>query len=307
MVRSAETMESATVGIVGAGRLGLSLASILREKVVWCVNRGAEGRARMQHIVGHNHVYASLHSGMALPTYIVLAVADSAIAERARACADVWQQQLRETTVLHCSGAQTRDILVACEKAGARTAVAHPYQTIAAPSPTVFQGIAWGIEATEEARLIVVQFVQLLGGTPFFLPNHVLEHKGVYHASAVIASNYLTMLTGIAADAAALAGIPAAEFLPAIMRTALENSLAALQRDGAAVAPLTGPIARADIATIEAHVQQLRSHRHVLRAYCLLGIATAELAARYGIVDGSAEQQILNIFKRELGDTNDIA
>lgn len=298
-------MDAITVGIVGAGRLGLSLASVLHEHVLWGVNRGAEGRARMQSLLGRDCVYTLVNGTMAVPDYVVLAVADSAIAEQARVCADSWGEQLQGAVVLHCSGAQGRDLLAVCQQVGARTAVAHPYQTIAVSSPKVFQGIAWGVEAAEEERELMLQFLQHVGGTPFFLPNRVLEHKGLYHASAVIASNYLTMLTGIAADTAAIAGIPAADFLPAIMRTALENSLAALSDKNAAL-PLTGPIARADVATIEAHLRQLRPHRHLVRAYCLLGIATTELAGRRAMVESSVQQQILNIFIRELGDTHGI-
>lgn len=296
--------EVVTVGIVGAGRVGVSLAGILREQVLWCVNRGAEGRTRIQSVVGRECAYAAFDNTLPMPTHIVLAVADSAIADSARRCADMWQQQLRGVTVLHCSGVQGRTVLAPCAEAGAYTAVAHPYQTIATASPDVFRGIAWGIEADEAGHERVEQFVHLLGGTPFFLSQTALENRGMYHASAVIASNYLTMLTGIAADAAMLAGIPAAEFLPAIMHTALENSLAAL-RNNENTLPLTGPIARGDIATIETHVCQLRPHRHVLRAYCLLGMATAELAGRQLMVESSVQQQILNLFIRELGDTHD--
>lgn len=298
-------MDAVTVGIVGAGRLGLSLASVLREKVLWGVNRSDEGRMRMRRALGRDCVYASVDGNIAIPDYIVLAVADASIAEQAQACAESWGEQLRGAVVLHCSGAQGRDVLAVCQQVGAHTATAHPYQTIATPSPEVFRGIAWGIEAASAERELVKRFVLHLGGTPFFLPNEVLEHKGIYHASAVIASNYLTMLTEIAADTAAVAGIPAAEFLPAIMRTALENALAALCEEQAVV-PLTGPIARADIATIETHLCQLRSHRHLLRAYCLLGIATAELAGRHAMLDRSKQQQILNIFIRELGETDEV-
>lgn len=295
-------MRRETVGIIGTGRLGLSLALALGDAVVWMVGRSEQGRLRAGEVLKGTEVCRDTQPLPAPADYVVLAVSDTAIAGVAQRCAREWQQ-LQGQVVLHCSGALGRDVLAPCAQVGAQTPAVHPYQTFAVPSAEAFRGIAWGVEALPGEREAVHRFVERVGGTPFFLSDHTLEHKPLYHASAAVASNYLTMLTFLAAETAEAAGIPPA-FLPAIMRTALENSLAAVTEENR-IFPLTGPVARADIATITSHLRQLRPHPHLLRAYCRLGIATTELAGRRGIIDDRDRQRILAVFTRELGDEHD--
>jgi predicted short-subunit dehydrogenase-like oxidoreductase (DUF2520 family) len=292
------------VGIVGTGRLGLSLALALGDTVAWIVGRSEQGRQRAGEILQESCIYADIKLVSAPAEYVVLAVSDTALAGVAEQCAAHWQEQLAGRVVLHCSGALDRKILETCALVGAGTPVVHPYQTFAAPSAGIFRGIAWGVEALPEERAAAVEFVEHLGGKPFLLSESTLGHKPLYHASAVIASNYLTMLVSLAADAATTAGISPGDFLPAIMRTTLENSLAAIKEENR-IFPLTGPVARADIATITSHLQHLRPHAHLLRAYCRLGIATTELAGRRGILDEQQQQRILDLFIRELGENHD--
>lgn len=294
-------MTKKTVGIIGTGRLGLSLALALGTTVEWMVGRSEQGRGRTKELLGSVNVYWDVESVPAPADYTILAVTDTALPTVAEQCARHWKGQLAGRVVLHCSGARSRNILAECLLVGAKTLAVHPYQTFAAPSANAFSGIAWGVEALPEERDAAVHFVESLGGKPFFLSASTLEHKPLYHASAAIASNYLTMVTFLAAEAASAAGVPPGDFLPAIMRTTLENSLAAITEENR-IFPLTGPVARADIATITSHLQHLRPHAHLLRAYCQLGIATTELAGRHGILDGQKQQHILDLFIRELGE-----
>lgn len=294
-------MAKKTVGIIGTGRLGLSLALALGNTVEWMVGRSEQGRSRAKELPGHIDVHREVESVPAPADYTVLAVTDTALPAVAEQCARHWEGQFAGQVVLHCSGALGRNILASCWLAGAKTPAVHPYQTFAAPSANAFCGIAWGVDALPEERAAAIGFVESLGGKPFFLSASTLEHKPLYHASAAIASNYLTMLTFLAAEAASAAGVPPEDFLPAIMRTTLENSLAAITEENR-IFPLTGPVARADIATITSHLQHLRPHAHLLRAYCQLGIATTELAGRRGILDGRKQQDILDLFIRELGE-----
>lgn len=297
-------MNKQTVGIIGTGRLGLSLALALGDTVAWIVGRSEQGRRRAGEIVNGSEVHGEIEAVSAPANYIVLAVSDTALPDVAQQCSLHWGEQLAGRVVVHCSGALNRDILASCALAGAKTPAIHPYQTFAAPSAEAFRGIAWGVDALPDEQVVAAMFVEYLGGKPFFLSGLTLEHKPLYHASAAIASNYLTMLVSLAADAATTAGVPAGDFLPAIMRTTLENSLAAIREENR-IFPLTGPVARADIATITSHLQHLRPHAHLLRAYCQLGIATTELAGRRGVLNGQQQQRILDLFIRELGENYD--
>ena len=91
-----------------------------------------------------------------------------------------------------------------------------------------------------------------MGAEPFTLAD---EHRVLYHAAAVVASNYLVTLASVAEDLFERAGLPAGGALPAflpLMRGALDN----LQAQGT-VAALTGPLSRGDVGTVAAHLDAL--------------------------------------------------
>ncbi len=284
-------------GIVGAGQLSTAFAVSLGYAVVWIANRGEERRMRMRALPGDRPLYSSVEQVGIPPDCILLAVSDAAVQQQAELCARHWGAALRDRFVVHCSGALGRDVLKSCHRLGARTIAAHPFQTITASS--IPAGAAWGIEAEAGDEEFARNFAEHFGGTAFFLSEETRAHRALYHASASVAANYLTVLAACAADLATAAGIPASLFLPPIMRAALENSLAAMQ-SGRAL-PLTGPISRADVGTLAQHVEELRDHPHLLREYCLFGIAATELAARHGAIGSEARNAILSLFYAKSG------
>ena len=87
--------------------------------------------------------------------------------------------------------------------------------------------------------------------------------RTLYHAGAVFASNYLVTLQ----RAAVRLGVPAEGVVPLMTRT-IENGF-----------QLTGPIARGDWATVEAHKQAIRARQPELEhLYVTLAEATVQLA-----------------------------
>jgi predicted short-subunit dehydrogenase-like oxidoreductase (DUF2520 family) len=67
----------------------------------------------------------------------------------------------------------------------------------------------------------------------------------LYHAGAVIASNYLVTLYRCASQLLSAAGAPPAALVPLMQRT-IENGF-----------DLTGPIARGDRGTVDAHLREI--------------------------------------------------
>ena len=94
---------------------------------------------------------------------------------------------------------------------------------------------------------LVEAVVADLGGQAFMVAD---EDRTRYHAAAVIASNHLVALLG-QVERVAPEGVPLEAFL-ALVRGTVDN-VAAL---GPAAA-LTGPVARGDWATVEAHLAAL--------------------------------------------------
>ena len=164
----------------------------------------------------------------------VLCVPDAAIADVARAIPPgPW--------IAHVSGATP---LSALAPHALRFSV-HPLQTFTkARGPEQIDG-AWAAVTADNApaRQAGWAFAETLGLRPFDLGD---DRRALYHAGASIASNFLVTLHRAAVRAVTTAGAPAEALVP-LMRRTIENNF-----------DLTGPIARGDRATVEAHLSAIR-------------------------------------------------
>ena len=106
--------------------------------------------------------------------------------------------------------------------------------------------------------------------------------RPLYHAAAVMASNYLVALLGAAEAMMIAAGAPREAAMPALsplIRSTIDNAL----RLGP-VAALTGPIQRGDAGTVAGHLEALTSAPEpVTSLYRAAGLATLDIARRRGL------------------------
>jgi predicted short-subunit dehydrogenase-like oxidoreductase (DUF2520 family) len=190
----------------------------------------------------------------ASPELVLLCVPDRAIAEVAAAISPgPW--------VAHVSGATP---LAALDPHVRRFSV-HPLQTFTrARGAEQLDGAFAAITAdTEEAREVGLWLASTLGLEPFTLAD---SKRVAYHAGAAIASSYLVTLRRAAGSLLEAAGAPP-EALDPLMRRTIENHF-----------ELTGPIARGDWATVDAHVTVIRAERPELEAmYVTLAETTKAL------------------------------
>ena len=191
------------------------------------------------------------------PEVVLLCVPDTAIREVAEAVEPgPW--------VAHTSGATPLSALAPHHR---RFSI-HPLQTFThARGAEQLDGAFAAVSGeTREAEEMGHELARLLGLKPFTLADDV---RPVYHAGAVIASNYLVTLHRAATELFDEAGAPAAALEPLMART-MENGF-----------QLTGPIARGDTATVEAHLQAIRSRKPELEAmYRVLAETTRIVVAR---------------------------
>ena len=166
---------------------------------------------------------------------VILAVPDSAIAE-------VAQQVELGRWVAHLSGATPLAALAPHE----RRFTVHPLQTLTREGgPDQLDGASAAISAeTEEAMARARWLAETLGLVPFELAD---ADRTLYHAGAVIAGNFLVTLYRVASRLLAETGAPPEAIVP-LMRRTIENGF-----------DLTGPIARGDWATVEAHIAALEA------------------------------------------------
>jgi len=164
---------------------------------------------------------------------ILLAVPDAAITE-------VAQHVEIGPWIAHVSGATP---LAALEPHTRRFSV-HPLQTLTRErGPEQLDG-AWGAVTAEtgEAREAARWLAETLGLHPFDLAD---ADKPLYHAGAAMASNFLVTLYRAASRLLEESDAPPEALLPLMTRT-IENGFV-----------LTGPIARGDWSTVEAHLHAL--------------------------------------------------
>ncbi|HEX5040188.1 MAG TPA: DUF2520 domain-containing protein [Candidatus Limnocylindria bacterium] len=164
---------------------------------------------------------------------VLLAVPDSVIPEVAAAVpVGPW--------VAHVSGATQ---LTALDPHRLRFSV-HPLQTLTRErGPEQLDG-AWGAISgeTDEALGRARWLAERLGLRPFEVAD---ADRTLYHAAAVIGGNFIVTLHRVATRLLEEAGAPPEAIVPLMMRT-IENGF-----------ELTGPIARGDWSTVEAHLATL--------------------------------------------------
>ncbi|MBA3412597.1 MAG: DUF2520 domain-containing protein [Actinobacteria bacterium] len=168
---------------------------------------------------------------------VLLCVPDAAIHEVAAGIAPgPW--------IAHVSGATS---LSALDPHTSRFSV-HPLQTFTrARGAEQLDGAFAAVTAeTDEARERAFWLAETLALKPFELAD---QARPIYHAGAAIASNYLVTLYRSAAGLFEAAGAPPEALVP-LMRRTIENDF-----------ELTGPIARGDWQTVEAHRRAIRQAR----------------------------------------------
>ncbi|MBM3676962.1 MAG: DUF2520 domain-containing protein, partial [Actinobacteria bacterium] len=144
----------------------------------------------------------------------------------------------------------------------------HPLQTFTHDrGPEQLDG-AWGAVTAEApaAARIAVELAEALGLRPFRIDDGM---RALYHAGAVMASNYLVTLRRAAGSLLDAAGAPP-EALDPLLRRTIDNGFA-----------LTGPIDRGDWETVERHLEVVASvEPELATAYRALALLTAAQASR---------------------------
>ena len=171
------------------------------------------------------------------PELVLLCVPDRAIAE-------VAQETETGPWIAHVSGATP---LAALDPHRRRFGL-HPLQTFTRDrGAEQLDGAFAAVTAeTDEARDVGIWLARTLGLEPFALAD---GQRAAYHAGAAIASNYLVTLRRAAGSLLEAAGAPP-EALDPLMRRTIENGF-----------ELTGPIARGDWKTVDAHLGAIRARR----------------------------------------------
>ena len=213
------------IAIIGRGRLGRTLHHLLPTGGVDVA------------LVGRSEAVPAADA-------LVLAVPDRAIADLAAAVA------VPGVVLLHCSGAADVDVLRPHRPAGSF----HPLMTFPGPEVAIpdLAGVPAAVAGDEAALDVARAIAAALGMHPVMVPGD----RRLYHAAAVIAGNFATVLLAEATDVLVAAGVDRALAPRMLAPLALQSLRNAADDPGHA---LTGPAVRGDDQVIDAHLAALEA------------------------------------------------
>jgi predicted short-subunit dehydrogenase-like oxidoreductase (DUF2520 family) len=245
-----------SVGIVGCGRMGMALAKTLGDKGYAIVGVSSLHRSSAQRLAGICGISDATDRPWEITRKadaVFLTTPDGVIES---VCDSISRQDgfSPAAVVLHCSGAHPSTILTSARKSGASIGSMHPLQSFASVDVTQnpFKGIRVAIEGDPEAVSTAARMARDLEALPLQI---LTEGKPLYHAAAVVASNFLVTLMGVAFRLVQQAGVKPDEAF-AVLKPLVEGTLANIDRVGVHQA-LTGPVVRGDVQTVETHIQAI--------------------------------------------------
>ena len=277
-----------TFAIVGCGKVGVTLARHLAAagyRPVAFASRGSASAHTAAEAAGGGRVYREAWEATGDADVVFITTPDGTIQTVAQALA-AHKGVKRGAVVLHCSGALASTILAPVCESGAHVGSLHPLQSFAAPvlAHNPFQGIIMAAEGDATAVALCREMALALGAELLALET---ENKALYHAAAVVASNYLVTLLAVATrllEGSGIAPEAALKVLLPLVRGTLQN----VAERGIPQA-LTGPIARGDRETVAAHCRKIgQSLPDLLPFYRLMGAHTLPLAKAQGGLDPEA-------------------
>lgn len=283
------------IGIVGAGRAGTAVAVLLQRaghEITGVSGRGPTRDRASRFLPGIavmepvEVVRASELAIVAVPDDLIETVVGS-IADAEGFRPGRW--------VAHLSGATPLAALDRAREAGTGRLGLHPLQTFPDPAAGIARipGSLIALEADDDAgSFIAERIAEDLMGVPFQLAG---EHRALYHAAAVFASNYVVSATAVAEQLLAAAGVPDPA---AAMRPLQEATIENVASMGPAAA-LTGPAARGDAGTIERNLEALaRDLPWAVAPYVEMARVALDVAQRGGGLDPGRRAAVEEVLTR---------
>ena len=284
------TNKPQSFSIIGCGRVGVCLAVFLRSQGFVpqaFSSRSLESAEHAALMAGSGRAVADALSAARGADIVFLTPPDTEIEPVCQSIADAGGFA-SGTTVFHLSGALSSDILAPAREQGAQTGSIHPLQAFAPyekGQANPFSGINMSVEGSPGAQALGQEIVAVLGASAFTIPT---RSKTLYHASAVVASNYLVTLEHFALQLLMETGLSEENAFD-ILDPLIRGTLANIKARGS-VGALTGPVARGDQKIVAAHLRDLDQTRPEFSAlYRLLGQHTLAIAGQQGLEDNAAE------------------
>ena len=283
-----QTAPGGAIGIAGAGRMAQALGRLLfqhGQPIAVMASRSRSKAQRAARFVGPSVRAVDYSQLPAQAERLIVAVADDALPEVAGTLAEAGMDA---GMIIHTSGVWGPEVLSCLMEQGVSCASMHPLQTVANPKQGVekLPGSTFAVAGKGKAALWAKTLVKLLDGQVLTIKPLA---KPLYHAAAVVASNYIVALIDAALLMMAKAGVSERQGRKALEPLVLASVQNALRRGP--VEALTGPIERGDGQTVAAHLTALKAlPESVQGLYRALGQHTVQVSRRRGLSKAQATQ-----------------
>ncbi len=276
------------LGFIGAGTIGSALALKLNSQgypVVAVSSQHHTSAKKLAQNISSCSPVTDNQEVADTAEFVFITTPDDVIASVASQTK--WHQRQH---VVHCSGADSTDILEPARKTGAYVGVFHPLQTFAGAREAIenIPGSTFTLEAEAPLLGILQDMANTLGGHCIKLK---ASDKAVYHAAAVIACNYLVTLVKLATDLWQTFGIPANQATESLIPL-IKGTVRNIETIGIPQC-LTGPIARGDSGTIKKHLEALEKvSPDTLTTYRELGLKTIPISLAKGRISKQQAKEL---------------
>lgn len=283
-----------SIGIIGLGKLGCSLAIGLKKEgfmISGLFSKSADSVQFINDKLGtsfKNNLIDTVKSS----DIVFITVSDSSIADVAyEISCNLENENIRDKIFIHCSGALSTSVLEPLANKGGHTVSLHPIQTFADKEMgwRGLYGIYYGFEGCKEALESIKTVVLAFKGK---ILNINKEDKPVYHAAACIASNYFVTVVYIAGCLLESIGLEFEDGVEAL-KPLIDKTKSNIDTFGP-INALTGPISRGDTETVEGHINTIAEKKpEILDTYKALSKITVEIGLKKGTIS-SEEAERLN-------------
>jgi predicted short-subunit dehydrogenase-like oxidoreductase (DUF2520 family) len=268
-----------TISIIGAGRVGRTLAHRLRKfgwRIGAVVTQSKSTSRAATRAIGGGTPHGSLTREALAADVILVTTPDGALANVARTLAKLSAENLRGKIILHTSGALDRSVLAPLARRGASTGSLHPMQTFSGRGTPHLTGVIFAVEGDRAALRAAQKIARSLGGVPVTIRG---ASKPAYHAAGALVAGHGLALVEAATQTLTKLGFSrrrALEALLPLIRQMLDN----YERLGPHAA-WTGPISRGDYSTIAKHGRALRGYpREFKDSYAALALLAARVLSK---------------------------
>jgi predicted short-subunit dehydrogenase-like oxidoreductase (DUF2520 family) len=262
------------INIIGAGKLGKTIAKLLKEQanieILGIVNSRLESAQKACKEINQGRAYQNIAS-LPQSECTLIATPDNMMPNIIQ---ELYQRKAfsDKHILFHCSGHLSSKVLKHPQFPNVFVASVHPLRSFADHQLAYkqFQGTFCAMEGDEYALTVLKQLFLKLGAIPLQLNS---QQKTLYHVGSVFASNYLITLFQQARDCFTESGIEP-EIAKQSILNLMQGTLNNLECKSSALEALTGPIQRGDSKTLATHKDALKHDPERYSLYLELGRST---------------------------------